>query len=258
MTYHHGRPFSTYDHDNDIAVTNCALSYKGAFWYKNCHRVNLMGRYGDNSHSKVQYVYSAVTVRPKMESVKLGSLGVTEGDGVLWVLEMRVFQDSWRGYLKRFQGSLTGFHWCLIRLPESFRGFRVSLMELHKSLRRFWGSFIWGSFTGFHFIVTYIAWKYPSKETTVLRIYFDVIFIQHVFTTKSKLTTKVISLKGNVADFQPSVYRCDVGGMCKWTASLCVTGAQSSPKGSRTSLIYTYHPHCNDNGWKLSTFWTKS
>lgn len=55
MTYHHGRPFSTYDHDNDIAVTNCALSYKGAFWYKNCHRVNLMGRYGDNSHSKVQY-----------------------------------------------------------------------------------------------------------------------------------------------------------------------------------------------------------
>ncbi|TRY94045.1 hypothetical protein DNTS_011953 [Danionella cerebrum] len=52
MTYHHGRPFSTYDNDNDIAVTNCALSYKGAFWYKNCHRVNIMGRYGDNSHSK--------------------------------------------------------------------------------------------------------------------------------------------------------------------------------------------------------------
>uniref|UniRef100_A0A4W5LCH1 Tenascin Ca n=1 Tax=Hucho hucho TaxID=62062 RepID=A0A4W5LCH1_9TELE len=52
MIYHHGRPFSTYDNDNDIAVTNCALSYKGAFWYKNCHRVNLMGKYGDNSHSK--------------------------------------------------------------------------------------------------------------------------------------------------------------------------------------------------------------
>ncbi|XP_054613201.1 tenascin-like isoform X4 [Dunckerocampus dactyliophorus] len=52
MTYHQGRPFSTYDNDNDIAVTNCALSYKGAFWYKNCHRVNLMGKYGDRSHSK--------------------------------------------------------------------------------------------------------------------------------------------------------------------------------------------------------------
>lgn len=54
MTYHQGRPFSTYDNDNDIAVTNCALSYKGAFWYKNCHRVNLMGKYGERSHSKVR------------------------------------------------------------------------------------------------------------------------------------------------------------------------------------------------------------
>uniref|UniRef100_A0A3B4AVD1 Tenascin C n=1 Tax=Periophthalmus magnuspinnatus TaxID=409849 RepID=A0A3B4AVD1_9GOBI len=52
MTYHQGRPFSTFDNDNDVAVTNCALSYKGAFWYKNCHRVNLMGKYGDSTHSK--------------------------------------------------------------------------------------------------------------------------------------------------------------------------------------------------------------
>lgn len=61
MTYHQGRPFSTYDNDNDIAVTNCALSYKGAFWYKNCHRVNLMGKYGDNSHSKVGTVCTYFT-----------------------------------------------------------------------------------------------------------------------------------------------------------------------------------------------------
>ncbi|XP_075435547.1 tenascin isoform X4 [Ascaphus truei] len=52
MTYHNGRSFSTYDKDNDSAITNCALSYKGAFWYKNCHRVNLMGRYNDNNHSQ--------------------------------------------------------------------------------------------------------------------------------------------------------------------------------------------------------------
>ncbi|XP_037653899.1 tenascin isoform X2 [Choloepus didactylus] len=52
MTYHNGRSFSTFDKDTDSAITNCALSYKGAFWYKNCHRVNLMGRYGDNSHSQ--------------------------------------------------------------------------------------------------------------------------------------------------------------------------------------------------------------
>ncbi|XP_063143137.1 tenascin isoform X5 [Rattus norvegicus] len=52
MNYHNGRSFSTYDKDTDSAITNCALSYKGAFWYKNCHRVNLMGRYGDNNHSQ--------------------------------------------------------------------------------------------------------------------------------------------------------------------------------------------------------------
>ncbi|XP_031419175.1 tenascin-R isoform X3 [Clupea harengus] len=52
LTYHQGRPFSTKDRDNDIAVTNCALSYKGAWWYKNCHRANLNGKYGESRHSQ--------------------------------------------------------------------------------------------------------------------------------------------------------------------------------------------------------------
>ncbi|XP_051984478.1 tenascin-R-like [Xyrauchen texanus] len=52
LSYHQSRPFSTKDKDNDIAVTNCALSYKGAWWYKNCHRANLNGKYGDSRHSQ--------------------------------------------------------------------------------------------------------------------------------------------------------------------------------------------------------------
>ncbi|XP_036200822.1 tenascin-R isoform X2 [Myotis myotis] len=52
LSYHQGRPFSTADRDNDIAVTNCALSYKGAWWYKNCHRTNLNGKYGESRHSQ--------------------------------------------------------------------------------------------------------------------------------------------------------------------------------------------------------------
>ncbi|XP_068195951.1 tenascin-R isoform X2 [Antennarius striatus] len=52
LSYHQGRPFSTKDRDNDIAVTNCALSYKGAWWYKNCHRANLNGKYGESKHSQ--------------------------------------------------------------------------------------------------------------------------------------------------------------------------------------------------------------
>ncbi|NWZ22068.1 TENR protein, partial [Asarcornis scutulata] len=52
LTYHQGRPFSTKDRDNDVAVTNCAMSYKGAWWYKNCHRTNLNGKYGEARHSQ--------------------------------------------------------------------------------------------------------------------------------------------------------------------------------------------------------------
>lgn len=54
LSYHQGRPFSTEDRDNDVAVTNCAMSYKGAWWYKNCHRTNLNGKYGESRHSQVR------------------------------------------------------------------------------------------------------------------------------------------------------------------------------------------------------------
>ncbi|MBN3302339.1 TENN protein, partial [Amia calva] len=55
MTYHQGRPFSTMDQDHDIALSNCALTHRGAWWYKNCHLANLNGRYGDSKHSVVRY-----------------------------------------------------------------------------------------------------------------------------------------------------------------------------------------------------------
>ncbi|XP_041804739.1 tenascin-N isoform X3 [Chelmon rostratus] len=51
MTYHQGRPWTTVDSDNDIALSNCALTHRGAWWYKNCHLANLNGNWGDNRHS---------------------------------------------------------------------------------------------------------------------------------------------------------------------------------------------------------------
>ncbi|KAM3866237.1 tenascin-N [Diretmus argenteus] len=51
MTYHQGRPWSTVDNDNDIALGNCALTHRGAWWYKNCHLANLNGKWGDSRHS---------------------------------------------------------------------------------------------------------------------------------------------------------------------------------------------------------------
>ncbi len=40
-----GRPFSTYDRDNDAWYGNCADDGQGAWWYKSCNYSNLNGRY---------------------------------------------------------------------------------------------------------------------------------------------------------------------------------------------------------------------
>ncbi|XP_049664512.1 tenascin-N isoform X4 [Accipiter gentilis] len=52
MTYHNGWKFTTWDRDNDVALSNYALTHHGAWWYKNCHLANLNGKYGDSKHSE--------------------------------------------------------------------------------------------------------------------------------------------------------------------------------------------------------------
>nr|AOW69401.1 ficolin-like protein 2 [Anthopleura buddemeieri] len=64
---HNGIPFSTKDRDNDQRTSyNCAIQFKGAWWFKECYRVHLNGKYlGDT----------------------------TEGDGVEWFRFHRNYQS---------------------------------------------------------------------------------------------------------------------------------------------------------------------
>ena len=36
FAYQNGMMFSTYDNDNDVINSNCAVRYGAGFWYKNC------------------------------------------------------------------------------------------------------------------------------------------------------------------------------------------------------------------------------
>lgn len=48
MDYHNNMVFSTRDRDTQRRILPCAMSYRGAWWYRNCHYANLNGLYANN------------------------------------------------------------------------------------------------------------------------------------------------------------------------------------------------------------------
>ena len=45
-----GMQFSTFDADHDISSGNCAVEFKGAWWYCQCHLANINGAYLGGAH----------------------------------------------------------------------------------------------------------------------------------------------------------------------------------------------------------------
>lgn len=55
LSSHSGKPFSTYDRDNDDMEQNCAKVVQGAWWYHACYSSNLNARYAVNGKEAHQY-----------------------------------------------------------------------------------------------------------------------------------------------------------------------------------------------------------
>jgi len=48
---HLGQKFSTRDQDNDLNSDICAVTFKGAWWYKACRDSNLNGQYNNTMYA---------------------------------------------------------------------------------------------------------------------------------------------------------------------------------------------------------------
>ncbi|CAL8325863.1 unnamed protein product, partial [Boreogadus saida] len=98
MSYHSGRLFSTRDRDPDRSITRCAVSYRGGWWYWNCHKANLNGLYGSGERHQVAQGEGPVR-QGEGHQVAQGEGPVRQGEGPVRQGEghQGVIWTTWKG-----------------------------------------------------------------------------------------------------------------------------------------------------------------
>ena len=71
MTAQNGANFTTIDSDNDLSTNNCAIRFRGGWWYKRCHRSNLNGVYGSKAYSEGINYRPLTTYYESMKSTRM-------------------------------------------------------------------------------------------------------------------------------------------------------------------------------------------
>ena len=59
LGYHVGRKFSAHDYKRDVWSSNCAVRFRGAWWYGACHNSNLNGFYGATGYADGKFSLTA-------------------------------------------------------------------------------------------------------------------------------------------------------------------------------------------------------
>ena len=81
LAYQNDMPFSTYDRDNDPDSRNCADLFEGAWWFRDCMKSHLNGRYlvGTHAHGFQGGIYwresTGYSYSPKTTVMKIRRIG---------------------------------------------------------------------------------------------------------------------------------------------------------------------------------------
>ena len=71
LTPHNSMAFTTKDRDNDKQKSyNCAVNFRGAWWFKSCQYANLNANYGDNHYYSWIWslLGSEMKLKPKLKA----------------------------------------------------------------------------------------------------------------------------------------------------------------------------------------------